>query len=231
MCLYLKYCYCISYILHLQKLSFCMSNIGFYSFNLYGIVKVYNDLYKLTQTFISNSKSFQSLSQLVIICEKGSMPVAYRAKLIYLGYVWREDIISTLLECVAKGAEGGRDANGVKELLWELLQPLIGPRGRLDFARRHCYEWYISEDRRRYSLHIYVPGWVNMCVNVELKEAEGLRACAGVIVARLLTSPEEVEALNIPSPLAEEVKDWIIWMNDTNNIQFSSRHLSINCQL
>ena len=84
MCLYLKYCYCISYILHLQKLSFCMSNIGFYSFNLYGIVKVYNDLYKLTQTFISNSKSFQSLSQLVIIFEKCSMLVVYRAKLIYL---------------------------------------------------------------------------------------------------------------------------------------------------
>ena len=151
------------------------------------------------------------------------MQVVYRAKLIYLAYVWREDIVSMILECVAKGAEGGEDANGVKVLIWELLQPLIDKgRGRLDFARRHCDERYIFEDRRRYALHIYVPGWVNMCVNVELKEAEDLRACAGAIVARLLSSQEEVESLNIPNPLVQEVKGWIIWMNDTNHNQSSA---------
>ena len=148
------------------------------------------------------------------------MSAVYRTKLVYLAYARREDIVSSLLKCVRKAAESGRDVEGVVTLMWTHLKTLIDPLGRRwDFGLgcehgRMCDRWYILDDKRKFGLHIYVRGWLNVCLIVDVKNAVGLRASASATVAGLLSSENEVECLNLPSPLVQEVKDWVIWIND-----------------
>ena len=76
--------------------------------------------------------------------------------------------------CKRKAVEGGNDVIGVKVEMWAHLNSLIDPfffgrcfevynffvhfYSRLFFARyASCDVWHMSKDKRRYTLHIYVP--------------------------------------------------------------------------
>ena len=146
------------------------------------------------------------------------MPFVYRVKLVYLAYARREDIVPSLLKCVRKAAEGGVGVEVMEAIMSAHLKTLIDPLGHF-WDRCLISRWktfFEVEDKRKFGLHIYVPGWLNVLLRLDVKAAVGLRASASAVVAGLLSSEKEVESLNLPSPLAQEVKDWVIWINYTS---------------
>jgi hypothetical protein len=167
------------------------------------------------------------------------MAVVYRVKLVYLAYARREDIIPSLLNSVRKAAEGGVEVEGMEAIITAHLKTLIDPLGlfwdnSVD-SRRICLisRWktfFEVEDKRKFGLHIYVPDWLNVLLRMDVKDVVGLRASASAVVAGLLSSEKEVESLKLPSPLVQEVKDWVIWINDTSTARFFTGTLKAQVQ-
>jgi len=140
------------------------------------------------------------------------MVVFYRVHARVLKTSTREDVIPGLVDCIRKSAEGGGDVTRVKSDLWNHLTELIDPY-YLNAPRisSTCSIWRVSEDQLYYTLHIYVPCCLNIAVYVEGKAATRLRDYSAAVIARHLSSEEEVEALGLPSPLVPEVKAWVAW--------------------
>jgi len=140
------------------------------------------------------------------------MVVFYHVHARVLKTLSREDVIPGLTECIRRSAEGGGDVTRVKADLWNHLTPLIDPFYLEGRGAAQCSVWRVSEDQRYYTLHIYVPCCLNIAVYVEGKAATQLRDFSAAIIARHLSSEEEVEVLGLPSPLVPEVKAWVAWV-------------------
>jgi len=139
------------------------------------------------------------------------MVVFYRVHARVLKTSTREDVIPGLVECIRTTAEGGGDVTRVKSDLWSHLIPLIDPYYLNGRGATTCSIWRVSEDQLYYTLHIYIPCCLNIAVYVEGKAATKLRDFSAAIIARHLSSEEEVEVLGLPSPLVPEVKAWVAW--------------------